>query len=73
MKRSLLPQEMVLFIQDIIRKRDEGNNSISRKETIQLIVDLGGVCSDNQADNHPDYLIRMGRLDEKMAWDFSPS
>ena len=37
LKRSLLPQDMVLFLQDIIRKRDEGNNGISREEKIELI------------------------------------
>ena len=54
---------MVLFLQDITRKRDEGNNSVLRKETIQFIVDLGEACSDKQAENHLDYLISMGRPD----------
>ena len=64
LKRSLLPQCMVLFLQDTVRKRDEGDNGVLKKETIKLIVDLGGTCSDKQAENHIDYLIRMGRLDK---------
>ena len=35
-----------------------------RNEKIQFIVDLGGSCSDKQAENNLDYLIRMGRLDK---------
>ena len=64
LKRSLLPQDIVIFLQDIICKRNKGNNGVSRKETIQLIVDLGGACSDKQVKNHLDYLIRMGWLDK---------
>ena len=55
---------MVLFLQYIIRKRGKGNNSVLRNYTIQLVFDLGGSCSDNKADNHLDYLIRMGRHDK---------
>ena len=49
MNRSLLPQGTVLFLQDIIRERDDGNNGVSKKETMQSIVGLGGACSDKQA------------------------
>ena len=49
LKRSLLPQEMVLFLQEIIGERNEGNNGVSNKETMQSIVGLGGACSDKQA------------------------
>ena len=54
---------MNIFLRDVIHKKDEGNNSISRKDTIQFIVDLGGACSDKQAENFLDYLIRMRRID----------
>ena len=62
--RSLLSHELVDVLQDIIWKRYEGNDGVLRKETIQLIVDLGGEYSDKQADNHLDYFINMGRLDK---------
>ena len=61
---SLLSQDMVLFIHEIIHKRDKGNNGVLRKEKIQLIVDLGGAFIDKQAENHLDYLIRMGWLNK---------
>ena len=64
LKRSLLPQEMVLFLQDITHKRYEGNNDVSMKDKIHLIVDLGEECSDKKAENNLDYLIRMGMLDK---------
>ena len=62
LKRSLLPQEMVLFLRDTIRKRNEGNNRVTGKETIKLIGDLGGAYSVKQAGSHLDYFIRMGRF-----------
>ena len=49
---SLLSHEFVVVLQDIIQERDEGNNGVQRKDTIQLIVDLGGASSDKQAENH---------------------
>ena len=61
---SLLSQDMVLFIHEIIRKRDKGNNGVLRKEKIQLIVDLCGACSDKQVENHLEYLISVGRLNK---------
>ena len=64
LKRSLLSQEMVIFIQDIIGKSNEGNGSVLRKEKIQLIVDLCGACSDKQVENHLEYLISVGRLNK---------
>ena len=61
---SLLSHELVFVFQDITWKRDKGNNSVLREDTIQLIVDLGGASSDKQAENGLDYLTRMGRIDK---------
>ena len=52
------------MLQNIIWKREERNNRVLSKETIQLIADLGGASSDKQAENHLDYLISMVRLDK---------
>ena len=60
--KSLLKHSQVEFIEDIIRKRDLSNTGMSRKECIQLMADLGGAKSLKQAENHFDYLIRMGCL-----------
>ena len=62
LKRSMLHQDMVLFIQDITCKREDCNIGLQKKEKIQFIVDLGEACSDKQAENCLEYLIRMGRL-----------
>ena len=64
LSRSLLSNDFVVVLQGIIQKRDKGDNGFSRKQTIQLIVDLGGASSDNQVENHLDYLIRMFLLDK---------
>ena len=61
-KKGLLSTELIDVLQDIIRKRDEINNGVSRKEAIQLIVDLGQCGSSKAAENHLDYLIRKGQL-----------
>ena len=60
--RGLLSDELITVLQDIIRKRDEINNGVSRKEAIQLIVDLGQCTSSRSAENHLDYLIRKKKL-----------
>ena len=64
LSRSLLSNNFVVVLQDIIQKRYKEDNGFSRKQTIQLIVDLGVAYSDNQAENHLDYLIRIVRLDK---------
>ena len=51
-KNSLLSSELLDVLQDIIRKRDQINNGVSRKEAIQLIVDLGQTTSNKSAENH---------------------
>ena len=56
-KKSLLSQETVCVLQDIICKRDEHNNGLSRKETLEIIAGLGNAKSFRQDDNHLDYLI----------------
>ena len=61
-KQGLLSNELVEVLQDIIRKRDQINNGVTRKEAIQLIVDLGQCVSSKAAENHLDYLIRLKRL-----------
>ena len=60
--RGLLSDELIAVLQDIIRKRDDINNGVSRKEAIQLIVDLGQCISSRSAENHLDYLIRKKKL-----------
>ena len=46
----------------IIIKRDTANLGMSRKEVIQVILELGQAKSFSQAGNHLDYLIELKRL-----------
>ena len=61
-KKDLLSNELVEVLQDIIRKRAQINNGVTRKEAIQLIIDLGQCVSSKSAENHLDYMIRLKRL-----------
>ena len=63
-KTSLLSNNGIDVLQDIIRKRDQTNNGVSRAEAVSIIVDLGQAKSMKSAENHLDYLIRKGRLDK---------
>ena len=60
--RGLLIDQLIQVLQDIIRKRDDINNGVSRKEAIQLIVDLGQCVSSRSAENHLDCLVRKKKL-----------
>ena len=62
-KKNLLPPDLIDILQDIICKRDQLNNGASRKEAVQLIVDLGRASNTESAENHLDYLIRKGKLE----------
>ena len=68
MKYALLSNDGVEVLQDIIRKRDQTNNGVSRAEAITIIVDLGQAKSMKTAENHLDYLIRTRKLD-KLKWN----
>ena len=57
---SLLSNDGIDLLQDIIRKRDQTNNGVSRAEAISIILDLGQAKSMKTAENHLDYLIRKG-------------
>ena len=61
---TLLSGDSVVVLQDIIRKRNQINNGVTRKKAIQLICDLGGAKTSKVAKNHLDYLIRNGKLDK---------
>ena len=61
-RKSPLSNELLNVLQDIVRKRDQINNGVTRKEGIQLILDLGQCTSSRSAENHLDYLIRNKRL-----------
>ena len=61
-KNSLLSTDDIIVLQDIIRKRDCSNAGVSRKEAVQIIVDLGQAKSYKSAENHLDYLIRPEKL-----------
>ena len=49
-------------MEDVIIKRDTASLGMSRKEVIQVILELGQAKSFVQADNHLDYLIWANRL-----------
>ena len=61
-KEGILSNELVQVLQDIIRKRDQINNGVTRKEAIQFMVDMGQCVSSTSAENQLDYMIRMKRL-----------
>ena len=61
-KNSLLNEEHIKVLLDIIRKRDQTNNGVSWKEAIMLISDLGQASSAKVVENHLDYLIQMKKL-----------
>ena len=61
---ALLPGDSVMVLQDIICKRNQINNGVTKKEAIQLICDLGDANTPKVAKNHLDYLIRAGKLDK---------
>lgn len=54
MKESLLAPENITFMQDIICKRDENNNGLSRKETIEIISGLESAKKFKQAESRLD-------------------
>ena len=56
-KRSLLSENQVNYVEDIIVKIDTANFGMSRKEAIQVISELGQEKLLVQAENHLDYLI----------------
>ena len=61
-KTSLLSNEAIDILQDIIRRRDLTNNGVTRSEAITIIVDLGQAKTFKVAENHLDYLIRKKKL-----------
>ena len=61
-KTSLLSEHDVIVLQDIIRKRDQNNAGLGRKEAILIIMDLGRAKSFKASKNHLDCLIRAKRL-----------
>ena len=61
-KTCLLSNVEVEILQDIVCKRDRVNEGVSRKEAVQLGIDIGQAKSIKQAENHLDYLIREQRL-----------
>jgi len=58
----LLSPNQVLFLQEAIVSRDNGNNPMTRHEVIQLITEISQTFDEVKAKNHFDYLIREGRL-----------
>ena len=60
---ALLTEESVVVLQDIIKKRDQINNGVSRKEAIELVCELGQAKSMKQAENHLDWFIRSKKMD----------
>ena len=56
-KRTLIPQNQVKYVEDIIVTRETENLGMSRKDTIQVISDIGQENSYVQSDNHLNYLI----------------
>ena len=61
-KSSLLSERQEKYVEDIIIKRDTANLRMSRKELIQVILDLGQEKLFVKAENHLDYLIWENRL-----------
>ena len=57
-KLLLLSDKGVGVLQDIVCKRDQTNTGVTRKEAIQIVVDIRHAKSFKQAENHLDYLIR---------------
>ena len=53
-KRSLLSENQVKYVEDIIVKRDTSNLGMSRKEVIQVTLELGQEKLFVQADNKLD-------------------
>ena len=68
MKSALLSNDGVEVLQDIIHKRDQTNNGVSRAEAITIVGDFGQAKSMKTAENHLDYLIRTRKLD-KLKWN----
>ena len=56
-KRTLIPQNQVKYVEDIIVTRETENLGMSRKDTIQVISDIGQENSYVQSDNHLNDLI----------------
>ena len=61
-KPSLLDGNQVLFLQEVIVERDNGNNPMTRHEVIQLITEISQCFDEMRAKNHFDYLIREKKL-----------
>lgn len=61
---SLLTEAQRRFIASTAKFRDEAKNGMTRKELIQLILQLSGSSDMKQCANHLDYLIRAKKLPE---------
>ena len=61
-KNALLSNQDRDVLQDIICRRDQTNEGVSRKEAIGIISDIAQAKSHKQAANHLDYLIRTEKL-----------
>ena len=54
---TLLLDIQVNYVYNIIVLRDMGNLSMSRKEVVKVVSEIGQSYSYVQADNHWDYLV----------------
>ena len=61
-KKSLLNDDQVAFLQDVICQRDTNNEGVTRREAVTLIAELGRCSCLKKAEYHLNYLIRIGRL-----------
>ena len=59
--------EQRMFLQNTAYLCDRVNNGIARKEVIDIIFDMCGSKTHNQAKNHLGYFIRYGQLPDLKA------
>jgi len=61
-RNSLLSNEQVEWLQDIIHQHDINSKGMSRREAITIIAEVGRCSSMNQAEDHYNYLVKKKRL-----------
>lgn len=61
---GLLDEDGRKLLQSIAVARDDANNGMTRKELIDVIMEMSGTGNRKKAENHLDYLIRKKGLPE---------
>jgi hypothetical protein len=66
-RKSLIGDNDLKFLQEIIISRDDANNGLGRSEVISLIGEMAQCPNKITCQNHWNYLVRSGKMKELKA------